>query len=91
MEKVKFQVLGYRNFKKKDTGKPMTILTAVSPCTDADESRGNFGMKAVDFFMPDDRVNTLEPECIGMEFVPEYEISIYGRPVLSGFTFKPWK
>ena len=59
MEKVRFQVLGYRNFKKKADGKPLTVLTAFYQCTPQDNERGSFGCKYTDFFLPDDKVGTL--------------------------------
>lgn len=88
---VKFQVLGYRDFKRKTDGKPMTILPAFSNCTPADNEHGTFGMKATDFFLPDDKVGTLTIECVGQEFVPEYGINGFGKPTLENFSFRPWK
>lgn len=88
---VKFQVLGYRNFERKSDKKPMTILTAFSQCTSADNERGAYGMKATDFFLPDDKVGTLTAECIGKEFIPEYGLNGFGRPTLESFSFAPWK
>lgn len=88
---VKFQVLGYRDFKRKTDGKPMTILTAFSQCTPADNERGAYGMKATDFFLPDNAVGTLTAECIGKEFIPEYGLNGFGRPTLESFSFAPWK
>ncbi len=91
MDGLKFQVLGYRNFNRKSNGKPMTILTAFSQCTPADNSRGSYGLRVTDFFLPDEKVGTLAEECIGQEFIPEYGINGFGKPTLIGFSFKPWK
>lgn len=91
MNGLRFQVLGYRDFKRKSDGKAMTIVTAFSECTPADNSRGTFGMKATDFFLPDEKVGTLTAECVGQEFVPEYGINGFGKPTLIGFSLKPWK
>lgn len=91
MDGLKFQVLGYRNFNRKSDDKPLTVLTAYSQCTPADNSRGNFGYKATDFFLPDEMVGTLTSDCVGQEFVPEYGINGFGRPTLIGCSFKPWK
>lgn len=91
MENVKFQVLGYRDFKRKSDGKPMTILTAISMCTPMDNSRGSYGNKATDFFLPDEKVGSLTEECVGQEFVPEYGLNGFGKPTLMDFSFKPWK
>ena len=88
---VKFQVLGFKDFARKSDNKPMTVLTAVSACTPDDVSRGVHGMKATDFFMPDNMVGTLTEDCIGQEFIPEYEINGFGRPSFSGCRFEPWK
>lgn len=88
---VKFQVLGYRNFERKSDKKPMTILTAVSQCTQADSERGSYGMKATDFFLPDDKVGTLTVECIGKGFIPQYGLNGFGRPQLEDFSFAAWK
>lgn len=89
--KMKFQVLGYKDFARKSDGKAMTILTAVSPCTPDDVQHGSHGMKATDFFMPDDMVGKLTEDCIGKEFIPEYEINGFGRPALAGCRFEAWK
>lgn len=91
MDGVKFQVLGFREFNRKSDNKRLTILTAISQCTPADNSRGAFGNKATDFFLPDDKVGTLTVECIGQEFIPEYSLGGFGKPVMSGFSLKPWK
>lgn len=91
MDNVKFQVLGYRNFNRKSDNKPMTILTAFSSCTPVDNSRGSFGMRATDFFLPDEMVGTLTPDCVGQEFVPEYGLNGFGKPTLVGCSFKTWK
>lgn len=91
MADVKFQVLGYRDFNRKSDGKRMNILTACSQCTPADNARGTFGMKSTDFFLPDDLVGSLTPECVGKEFIPEYELGPYGRPVLVSFKFQAMK
>ncbi len=88
---VRFQVLGYKDFNRKSDGKAMTILTVMSECTSADISRGQVGHKVTDFFMPEDYVGKLTPDIVGKEFVPEYSISSFGRPELSGFTTKDWK
>ena len=61
MENVRFQVLGYRNFKRKSDGKPLTVLTACYACTPDDNGRGAFGMQYKDFFLPDEKVGTLTP------------------------------
>lgn len=91
MEKVRFQVLGYRNFSRKSDGKPMTILTAFYSCTLRDNEHGAFGCRYTDFFLPDDKVGTLQPSCIGQEFIPQYGISGFGKPTLEDFSFKEWK
>ena len=83
MDGVKFQVLGFRDFNRKSDNKRLTILTAISQCTPADNSRGIFGNKSTDFFLPDDKV--------GQEFIPEYSLGGFGKPVMSGFSLKPWK
>lgn len=87
----KFQVLGYRNFNKKADGTPLTVITVFSECTPADNSRGVFGMRATEFFLPDEKVGTLTPECVGQEFVPEFGFNGFGKPRLADFSFKPWK
>ena len=69
----------------------MTILTAFSNCTQADNERGTFGMKATDFFLPDEKVGTLTVDCIGQEFVPEYGLNGFGKPTLESFSFRPLK
>jgi len=91
MDSVRFQVLGYRNFNRKSDGKPLTVLTAGFACTPQDNARGAFGMQYKDFFLPDEKVGTLVPECIGQEFIPQYEITGFGRPRLTDFSFKAWK
>lgn len=91
MGDVKFQVLGYRNFNRKSDGKPLTVLTAFFPCTPKDNENGSYGMKSTDFFLPDDKVGTLSPDCVGKEFVPQYGINGFGRPMLSDFSLKEWK
>lgn len=91
MDNVKFQVLGYRNFNRKSDNKPLTVLTAFSSCTSVDNSRGSFGMRATDFFLPDEMVGTLTPDCVGQEFVPEYGLNGFGKPTLVGCSFKTWK
>lgn len=91
MSNVKFQVLGFKNIKRKSDGKEMTILTACSQCNPSDNDRGQFGMKVTDFFLPDDKVGSLNKDCIGQEFKPEYSINGFGRPQLSDFTLVTWK
>lgn len=91
MENVRFQVLGYRNFKRKSDGKPLTVLTACYACTPDDNGRGAFGMQYKDFFLPDEKVGTLTPDCIGQEFIPQYAITGFGRPTMVEYSFKPWK
>lgn len=91
MDGTKFQVLGYRDFKRKADDKPLTVVTAITQCTPRDNSKGAFGGKSTDFFLPDDLVGSLTVECIGQEFVPEYGLGAYGRPVMVGFSLKPWK
>lgn len=88
---VKFQVLGYKDFNRKSDNKAMTILTVVSVCTPDDIAHGLHGMKATDFFLPDNMVGTLTDKCLGQEFIPEYEINGFGRPALSGCRFEAWK
>lgn len=87
--KTRFQVLGYRNFTSKQN-KPLTVITVGCDCTSQDNAAGRFGVKTADFFLPDDAVGTLAEDCIGQEFVPEYEISGFGKPVLAAFSLKPW-
>lgn len=91
MAGLKFQVLGYRDFNRKADGKRMTIVTTISQCTPADNSRGAFGNKSTDFFLPDDLVGTLTTESIGQEFVPEYSLGAFGKPILTGFKLQAWK
>lgn len=91
MENVRFQVLGYKDFERKSDGKAMTILTAISVCTPADNNRGMFGHKATDFFLPDEKVGTLKTDCIGKEFIPEYGINGFGKPTLTGYSFGKWE
>lgn len=91
MADVKFQVLGYRDFNRKADGKHMTVLSVCTQCTPADNSRGTFGMKVTDFFLPDDLVGTMTPDAVGKEFIPEYGPGSYGRPVLVSFKLQPWK
>lgn len=91
MSGIRFQVLGYRNFNRKADNKPMSIITAFSQCTPADNLRGTYGLKVTDFFLPDDKIGTLTEECVGQEFIPEYGISGFGKPTLVDFSFKPWK
>lgn len=91
MSDVKFQVLGFKNIKRKSDGKELTILTACCECNPDDNSRGQYGMKVTDFFLPDDRVGSLKVDCIGQRFEPEYSINGFGRPQLSGFTLSAWK
>ncbi len=91
MNEVKFQVLGFKNFNRKSDGKAMTIVTCMSPCTAQDMQYGLQGNKATDFFLPDDKVNSLTLECVGQEFIPEYALNGFGRPEMVNFTLKPWK
>ena len=91
MMDVKFQVLGFRNFKRKSDGKAMTILTAMSACAASDNSNGSYGHMVTYFFLPDDKVGTLTIDCVGQEFVPHYGINGFGKPVLDTFEFKAWK
>ena len=91
MENVRFQVLGYRNFSRKSDGKPLTVLTAFYSCTPQDNEKGAFGCKYTDFFLPDDKVGTLQPSCIGQEFIPQYGINGFGKPTLEDYSFKEWK
>ena len=91
MENVRFQVLGYRNFKRKSDGKPLTVLTACYACTPDDNGRGAFGMQYKDFFLPDEMVGTRTPDCIGQEFIPQYAITGFGRPTMVEYSFKAWK
>ena len=91
MDKIRFQVLGYRNFKRKSDDRPLTVVTVASQCTPADNGRGNFGMRVTDFFLPDEKVGTLTPDCIGQEFIPQYAITGFGRPTMVEYSFKPWK
>lgn len=46
-------------------------------------------MRATDFFLPDEMVGTLTPDCVGQEFVPEYGINGFGKSTLTGCSFKP--
>ena len=71
--------------------KSVTVLTAFYQCTPADNARGSFGMKYTDFFLPDDKVGTLTPDCVGKEFIPQYGINGFGKPTLEDFSFKEWK
>lgn len=87
---VKFQVLGYRNFTSK-AGNPLSVITVASDCTPRDNEIGRFGIRLVDFFLPDNKIGTLTPDCIGQEFVPSYEINGFGKPQLSDFELRPWK
>ncbi len=87
---TRFQVFGYRNFRSK-ADKPLTVVTVGCECSDQDNARGRFGMRMTDFFLPDEKVGTLEPGCIGMEFIPEYEINGFGKPRLSDFRLAAWK
>ena len=88
--KVKFQVLGFRNFNRKSDGKAMTIVSCMSACSAEDNAHGNFGNRITDFFLPDDMVGSLDVSCIGQEFVPVYEIGGFGKPYLTGFEIKKW-
>lgn len=91
MADVKFQVLGYRDFNRKSDGKHMTIVTCSSQCTEFDNSKGTYGLKTTDFFLPDEYVGSLKLEAIGQEFVPEYGMSGFGRPILVSYKLQPWK
>ncbi len=91
MNEVRFQVLGYKDFNRKADNKAMTIVSAMSACTSADNAKGQFGHKVTDFFLPDESVGTLTVDCVGKEFLPEYGINGFGKPTLTGFTFKEWK
>ncbi|MCM1233127.1 MAG: hypothetical protein NC489_23650 [Ruminococcus flavefaciens] len=91
MDKVRLQVLGYRNFNRKSDNKPMSIITAISACTPSDNQHGTFGNKATDFFLPDDLVGTLTPDCVGQEVIVGYSLGNFGRPVVTGLEFRPWK
>lgn len=90
-DRVRFQVLGYRNFNRKADGKPLTVLTAFYQCTPQDNEHGSFGCRYTDFFLPDDKVGTLTPACIGQEFIPHYGINGFGKPTLEDFSLKEWK
>ena len=91
MDGLRLQVLGYRNFNRKSDGKPLTVLTTIRQCTPKDNERGLFGNKSDDVFIPDEYVGTLTTDCIGQEVVFQYSLGGFGRPEVSGFTFKPWK
>lgn len=91
MSGIRFQVLGYRNFNRKADNRPLTVLTAASQSTPADNGRGTFGMRVTDFFLPDEKVGTLDIGCVGQEFVPKYGLGAYGKPVLEDFELKAWK
>lgn len=91
MENVRRQVLGYRNFNRKSDNKPLTVITVIWPCTPDDNQHGSFGNSYKDIFLPDELVGTLKPDCIGQELVLTYSLGGFGRPVVSGITFKPWK
>lgn len=88
---VRFQVLGYRDFERKSDSKKMSVITVICDYNQAEVGRGSRGMKATDFFLPDELVGTLSPECLGQEFIPEYSLGSFGKPVLSGFRLEPWK
>ena len=90
MSKVRLQVLGYRDFVSKQN-RALTVITVASDCTSVDNAQGRYGVKVSDMFLPDDYVGTLTPDCLGMEFVPEYEINGFGKPDLAGFELRPWK
>lgn len=91
MSGIRFQVLGYRNFNKKADNTPLTIITVASQCTPADNGRGSFGMRVMDFFLPDNKVGTLDMSCVGQEFIPSYGANAFGKPVLEDFELKAWK
>lgn len=90
MNKIRLQILGFRDFTSKK-GRNLTVVTVGSDCTPADNEQGKYGIKVTDMFLPDDRVGSLTPECLGMEFLPEYEINGFGKPDLAGFELRPWK
>lgn len=88
---VKFQVLGFKDFKRKSDGKAMTVVTCMSPCTPQDNAYGAYGNKATDLFLPDDKVGTLTVNCIGQEFVPKYGLNGFGKPEIVDYELKAWK
>lgn len=91
MDKVRFQVLGYRNFNRKADGRPLTVVTTAFQCTSDDNTRGSYGMRIKDFFLPDGKIGTLTADCIGQEFVPQFGINSFGRTTLADFAIKAWK
>ncbi len=91
MENVKFQVLGYKNLKRKSDGKDMTVVNTMSVCTAEDNAKGVFGHRITDFWLPDSKVGSLTMDCIGQEFVPEYGINGFGKPTLTDFKIEKWK
>ncbi len=48
-------------------------------------------MRVTDFFLPDEKVGTLDVACVGQEFVPVYGLGAYGKPRLNDFELKAWK
>lgn len=91
MEEVKFQILGFKDFNRKSDGKRMSVVTCMLPCTPRDNEYGAYGNKAIDYFLPDDKVGTLTVDCIGQQFVPKYDLNGFGKPEIVDYEIKPWK
>lgn len=82
-------MLGYRNFVSKKN-QALTVIVVGTDCTPSDNANGRYGINVNELFLPDDKVGTLTPDCIGQEFVPSYEINGFGKPSLYDFELRSW-
>ena len=68
-------LVGYKRFNSKDGKKRYCVAEVVSEFSKHEISTGSVGSKAEEVFLPEDKVDYLNPSHIGKEIKFEYELS----------------
>lgn len=68
-------LVGYKRFNSKDGKKRYCVAEIVSEFSQREASNGSVGSKAEEVFLPEDKVDYLNPSHIGKEIKFDYELT----------------
>lgn len=80
---MKGQLIGYRRFRSKK-GSPLCLANVLVPYSERDLSNGAAGSRVDEIFLPDNRVDLLQPKDVGKQVEVLHEV-VGGRAFVEDF------
>lgn len=87
MGEVRMTLVGKERFLKKDNSGYWHKIYYVCEFSSAKKEAGCLGSESCDDFVSEECWHSIKPEHIGKEFVLEYGMNEYRKPVITGLIF----